>query len=522
MTRGSLKALERAVAELPRRYPGPGGAVAVLKDCEVLVRHSWGFANAEQHIAFTPATPFRLCSISKQFICALLLASVSDRSVLDSRLRARLPALEEPGPNVLQLCHNQSGLRDYWALAMLQGALAEGAFTESDAQAIYAETRSLQFAPGAQFSYANQNFRLLGDLIADAADEDLDVLLRRRVFDVAEMDHALYSPDTRSLAGDTQGYEGDAAKGFWPAANNIRLGGDGAIVASLDDLIAWERIIDRGRDDPDALAGGLMAPVQFADGSPASYGFGLSRRVERGVRWQGHGGALRGWRCQRLYVPDHRVSVVVLFNHMADAAAAALEVAVATVGAPAPVRAARDGETPAWDGAYLDVQSHLLARIETGPNDRIQLRYGQAPETLDLETYGARGGLTRITPSTDGLWMRRDADNFQTLLTPCAGAPRLDLAARYRCAEIGSELEVVETGGVHYGAFTGRLGHGRLEQLTAMGEDVWILPCPRALDHSPPGDWTLVVRRGRDGRPVGLSVGCWLARGLNYLRVTGP
>jgi len=27
--------------------------------------------------------------------------------------------------------------------------------------------------------------------------------------------------------------------------------------------------------------------------------------------------------------------------------------------------------------------------------------------------------------------------------------------------------------------------------LEPVGPDVWLLPCPRALDHTPPGDWTL-------------------------------
>ena len=49
--------LDRAIAALPRSYPGPGGAVAVLREGEVLVRHAWGYANAERRIPFTPRTP---------------------------------------------------------------------------------------------------------------------------------------------------------------------------------------------------------------------------------------------------------------------------------------------------------------------------------------------------------------------------------------------------------------------------------------------------------------------------------
>ena len=116
--------LDRIIETLPRTYPGPGGAIAVLRDGEVLVRHAWGWANAERRIPFTPRTLFRMCSITKQFTCAAVLDAFPDPSVLDDDVRARLPLLEQAPPGTLHLCHNQSGLRDYWAVAMLHGSPA--------------------------------------------------------------------------------------------------------------------------------------------------------------------------------------------------------------------------------------------------------------------------------------------------------------------------------------------------------------------------------------------------------------
>ncbi len=58
-----------------------------------------------------------------------------------------------------------------------------------------------------------------------------------------------------------------------------------------------------------------------------------------------------------------------------------------------------------------------------------------------------------------------------------------------------------------------------MEMLDPIGPDVWALPCPRALDHTPPGDWTLAFRRDGAGRVVGVEVGCWLARRLDYARI---
>ena len=124
MTASYSARLDLAVESLPRAYPRPGGAIAVLRDGEVLVRHAWGWANAERRIPFTPRTLFRMCSITKQFTCALVLDAFPDPSVLDGDVSARLPLLEQPPPGTLHLCHNQSGLRDYWAVAMLHGSPA--------------------------------------------------------------------------------------------------------------------------------------------------------------------------------------------------------------------------------------------------------------------------------------------------------------------------------------------------------------------------------------------------------------
>jgi D-aminopeptidase len=84
---------------------------------------------------------------------------------------------------------------------------------------------------------------------------------------------------------------------------------------------------------------------------------------------------------------------------------------------------------------------------------------------------------------------------------------------------LDAELTVVEAGGVLYGAFSGFLGQSRMEALGLVAADVWVLPCPRALDHTPPGDWTLAFRRDPTGAITGVQVGCWLARRLDYQRI---
>ena len=133
MTSSLSARLDRCIDALPRAYPGPGGAVAMLRDGKTLVRHAWGWANAERRIAFTPRTLFRMCSITKQFTCGRGAGRLPRSLGAGQRCPCPPAAPGAPPPAALHLCHNQSGLRDYWALAMLHGSPPEAPFGDIEA-----------------------------------------------------------------------------------------------------------------------------------------------------------------------------------------------------------------------------------------------------------------------------------------------------------------------------------------------------------------------------------------------------
>ena len=300
-------------------------------------------------------------------------------------------------------------------------------------------TRSLQFRPGTRFSYVNQNFRILSDALEERTGRGFAELLRTRLFERVGMGSAFLAADTRAMPDGTEGYEGSQAAGFRPAVNRIVWTGDAGLGASLDDMIAWERHIDATREDAGSLYRRLSAPVTFADGAEAGYGFGLGRRMERGRAVTGHGGALRGWRSHRLHAVADRVSVVVLFNHPGDAQAAAVELFEAAVGveAEAVVKAAAPADLL---GAYVEPETGLSVRLEAAEG-KVRLRYGTWPEMLapqpDGGARGAGTGGTRVRVDGDGVWMDRPGDNQRSRLQPVTGVAASDVCGRYRCGELG-------------------------------------------------------------------------------------
>jgi D-aminopeptidase len=214
------------------------------------------------------------------------------------------------------------------------------------------------------------------------------------------------------------------------------------------------------------------------------------------------------------------VSVVVMFNHMANAHGAAMDLLGAVLGEERP-RPDATLPAPTWLGAYIEPETGLAVRIDAVVAGQARLRFGHSAEELNLRADGSAGSDdgTRLRTGEGGLWMDRTRENQSSCLGRLEEIPAADVAGRYRCEELNAEMTVTDAGGVLYGAFSGFLGQGRMEMLEPVGPDVWALPCPRALDHTPPGDWTLAFRREGTGRVAGVRVGCWLARGLAYTRV---
>ena len=214
-------ALERALDLLAVRFKGPGGVAGVVKDGRVIARRSWGFADVNRRLPMTQTTRLPICSITKQFTCGILLDQIADPALLDGRVADFLPNFRDTLPTVKQMCDNQSGLRDYWALTVLQGAFPEQEFRRADDLPLLARMKTGHFSPGTAYSYCNNNFRIIADLLAAATGRPLSDLYAERIFGPAGMKTTVLLPDTRAPADGVAGYEGNDDIGFTPAANGI-------------------------------------------------------------------------------------------------------------------------------------------------------------------------------------------------------------------------------------------------------------------------------------------------------------
>ena len=414
---------------------------------------------------------------------------------------------------------------------MIFGARPEDPFSIStDAPQTLERTKSFHFEPGTEYSYSNVNFYVLGRLLEKVSGQSLAQLLSERVFIPAGMSTASLYINTNGIPLPVAGYEGDEKVGYFAATNRIEWAGDAGIAASLNDMIAYEKYLDRSWGDSSSLYHHNARQQSYKDGTLAHYGFGLHRDQVAGKTRICHGGALRGFRLHRMHVPSDRVSVVVMLNHEADAGGAAEHIFKQML-------AFRDAEPdkllkPATEftGDYLDDDTQLSVNVKTSADKpgEISIRYLPIEQTLNLvsDSHAETDGMTAKIEG-DVLHMDIKGDNRVLRAKRIAhptdsqlfSAPSSVYVGSYRCEEADSTFHVSGEGGTLYGSFDGFLGKGPIWLMRYLGEDVWVLGNPRGMDSTPPGDWTVVFRRGKDNKADQVTIGCWLARKVVFSRI---
>ncbi|OQE38331.1 hypothetical protein PENCOP_c008G06947 [Penicillium coprophilum] len=519
------------------RSRGPGGTIAVVKDGELIGQCVWGFADLDQRIPMTAETQLPICSITKQFVCALLidlernptprLAAKGDvRKQLSDHLTELVnPELTQDGElTIQQLCDMQSGVRDYWAMTTLWGSKPDDEFLIArDCGPLIAQTKSFHFEPGTEYSYCNFNYHIVARLIERATGESLDKLLEERILRPAGMSTAFLCPNTAHHPPPCVGYEGNEELGFTAAVNRMEWSGDAGLVASLSDMIAYEKYLDRCYADPQSWYHTAIADPKFKDGTPATYRYGLGHIDIEGVSTIGHGGALRGYRLHRRHSPRDRLSVVVMLNSDSNAGGLNTQIFRELLELPKPETASVQPAAN-WVGAFLDQDTQLSIVITKGARDgevAIQYDGSATPIKLSTPTHGKCDSMV-ATIDGDSLSIHRVGDNrilSARRIVPKQSTLRdTSFQGVYHGAEIESIFHCTGEDGMLYGAFDGYLGRGNATPMRYLGDDVWVLTCPRGLDAPAPGDWTIVFSRDEHDAIQGFTIGCWLARKVDFVK----
>lgn len=302
------------IDSLMRAYDGdvPGASVLVIRDGTTIVRRSYGLADLEHHVAVTPATNFRLASVTKQFTAAAILLLVHDGKLrLDDSLRHWLPSMPPVADSITirHLLTHSSGLLDYEDLMDPQDTAQ---IHDDGVLQLLATRNETYFPPGTSYRYSNSGYSLLSLIVARASGVSFATFLDRRIFQPLGMTHTVAFEDGIStVANRAFGYT--LRDGRWTRTDQSTTSavlGDGGVYSSIDDLARWDAALYDERLLPHALLADAFAPHVQTDDPAVQYGYGW--RISGDTIW--HSGETVGFRNVIARNPKRKLTVVVLTN----------------------------------------------------------------------------------------------------------------------------------------------------------------------------------------------------------------
>ena len=153
--------LAKAEALLVSAEALPGLSVLVARDGKVLFEKSIGFADFDKQIRATPATKFRIGSVTKQFTAVAILKLIEDGELqLEDTLDRFLPDFPRGDEvTIHHLLSHTSGIPSYTDAPDFMATVTEPT-TEEDLIASFAGKEFL-FEPGSEFRYNNSGYFLL-------------------------------------------------------------------------------------------------------------------------------------------------------------------------------------------------------------------------------------------------------------------------------------------------------------------------------------------------------------------------
>jgi CubicO group peptidase (beta-lactamase class C family) len=325
---GPINAIDHFISSAAQ-HQAFSGTVLIAQNGKILLEKGYGWADQGKRVPNQPSTKFRIGSVTKQFtaMAILLLQEQGKLRVQDpiclyiSGCPATWKAI-----TIQQLLTHTSGIPDYVTTFPLQQPT-------SPAQLIAAfESKPLDFAPGAKWSYSNSGYAILGSIIEQVSGESYSQFLQQEIFNVLPLSNTGYDQNFPPLPQHATGYRQP-----WAKADYVDMSvpyAAGALYSTVDDLFLWDQALFNRKfasgesvqqmftpqvtacDGQGTLCAAFDCDVQRINCYSCGYGWFLGQIPVGGpyVRAIWHPGAIQGFVSVNLYYPDQEITLIVLSN----------------------------------------------------------------------------------------------------------------------------------------------------------------------------------------------------------------
>ncbi len=317
-----LTQVDELIFETNITAEGPGGAVMVIQDGNILYQKGYGLANVETNEPIKPGIIFHLGSVGKQFTAiGVMILEQKGKLDYDDSIGNYFPELTWMGEEVTirRLLHHTSGIPDYDEDEDLYEALMAISKqpTNADVIAALSEQTDLLYEPGSEYLYSNTGYDVLGSLIENISGQSYPDFMEENIFSRLGMKDTFAVPNPARLNAFSvsQSYMDDGGEPYAYEPDPLdAINGSGSTYSNLTDLFLYDQALYDDQILPqDALAEAFI-PAMLNNGDSTGYGFAWDVGDYNGETYHAHSGAWLGFVSYYVRFPQKGLSVVLLLN----------------------------------------------------------------------------------------------------------------------------------------------------------------------------------------------------------------
>lgn len=308
----------------------PGAALGIVTREGIHTMRTWGVREAGTSNRVGVNSVFRIASMSKTFAGAATAILVNEeQESWDTLLSDYFPGMtlgSSNRSNTISLRHvvsHSTGLMPHSYSNMLDAGVDYGNIKEKFNQIPTVCT------PGDCYGYQNVVFSLVGDVIEQQSGDSYAHYLEEKIFIPLGMENASIGLEAYQQSESVTSPHRKVRGGWRPTSTNAAyysVAPASGINASLMDMTQWLRANLGGFPEvlPPELLAEMHSPVidtpygnyfnRWSGLEKAYYGIGWRVMDFRGTRVVHHGGGVRGYRSEMVFVPDANIGMVLMFN----------------------------------------------------------------------------------------------------------------------------------------------------------------------------------------------------------------
>jgi CubicO group peptidase (beta-lactamase class C family) len=297
--------------------PGETGCAALVAiKGNIVYQKAFGMANLELNVAMQPDMVFRIGSITKQFTAIAILQLMEQGKLsLQDDITRFIPDYPTQAYKITveNLLTHTSGIKSYTSVPEFQKYIRDD-FKPSEAIDKF-KNLPMEFAPGTKWNYCNSGFFLLGYIIEKASGMTYQEYITENLFKPAGMTNSLYGSDKILVKNRASGYQPDGDKTVNADYISMLLPySAGAIMSTVGDLYKWNRALMSYKLVKKETLEKAFTEYKLSNGKGTGYGYGWFLRELQGSPTIEHGGAINGYLCNEIYLPDEDVFVALFSN----------------------------------------------------------------------------------------------------------------------------------------------------------------------------------------------------------------